>query len=217
MKIPRLFISSLILALTLLGSGTVLAQEKTGLKETEAIALYEKAIKGDAKALAELRGRAEKGEASAQRFLGMMYEYGKGVAKDEVEAVKWFRKAAEWFRKAADQGDADAQRVLGMMYEYGKGVAKDEVEAVKWFRKAAEWYRKAADQGDAAGQFNLGGMYAYGQGVAKDVVEAYKWWLLAGAQGFGLAKRGIPVIEGALTAAERAEGQKLAREWKPGK
>jgi TPR repeat protein len=34
-----------------------------------------------------------------------MYSDGKGVAKDEVQAVTWFRKAAE-------QGDADAQASL---------------------------------------------------------------------------------------------------------
>ena len=204
MKIPRLFVPSLILAVTLLGCGALLAQEKTPAAPTVSTGeLWLKAREGDAKALAELRGRAEKGDVEAQYFLGGMYGEGEGVTKDEVEAVKWFRKAA-------DQGLADAQFNLGAMYRTGRGVAKDVVEAVKW-------YRKAAHQGLANAQFNLGGMYATGQGVAKDVVEAYKWWLLAGAQGFGLAKRGIPVIEGALTAAERAEGQKLAREWKPGK
>jgi TPR repeat protein len=39
------------------------------------------------------------------------------VAKDSVEAVKWFRKAA-------DQGNADAQCRLGVMYSNGEGVAK---------------------------------------------------------------------------------------------
>ena len=167
MKTPRLFISSLVLAATLLGCGTKSAEEKAALKKTEA-ALYEKAIKGDAKALAELRGRAEK-------------------------------------------GDADAQFVLGTMYAAGLGVAKDEVEAVKW-------YRKAADQGHADAQFNLGLMYDDGTGVAKDEVEAYKWWLLAGAGGNKIAneiaKRNIGLIEKRLTPAQRAEGQKRAREFK---
>ena len=52
------------------------------------------------------------------------------MAKDEVEAVKWFRLAA-------DQGDVDGQFKLGWCYKEGIGVAKDEVEAVKWFRLAA--------------------------------------------------------------------------------
>ena len=77
-----------------------------------------------------------------------------------------------------------------------------------------KWYRKAADQGNAPAQVNLGLMYANGQGVAKDEVEAYKWWLLAGAQGDEFAKKKIPLIERDLTAAQRAEGKRLAREWK---
>ena len=94
MKIPRLFIFSLVLAATLLGCGTKSAEEKAAL-DVEAKAPQEEAIKGDAKALAELRGRAEKGEADAQFNLGFMYANGLGVTKDEVEAVKWYRKSAD--------------------------------------------------------------------------------------------------------------------------
>ena len=201
MKIPRLLISSLVLAATLLGCGALLAQEKTPAAPTVLTGtLWLKASEGDAKALAELRVRAEKGEASAQYNLGWMYANGQGVAKDEVEAVKWFRKAA-------DQGDAYGQYFLGLMYDNGRGVAKDDVEAVKW-------YRKAADQGYADAQSNLGGSYANGRGVAKDEVEAYKWWLLSGAQGDEFARKNIPLIEQNLTPSQRAEGQKLAREFK---
>ena len=107
----------------------------------------------------------------------------------------------------AEKGDAHAQSNLGVMYATGRGVAKDEVEAVKW-------YRKAADQGDAGPQVNLGGMYWFGNGVVKDELEAYKWFLLSGAQGNELAKKSIPLIERDLTAAQRAEGQKQAREFK---
>ena len=59
------------------------------------------------------------------------YDNGQGVAKDDAEAVKWYRKAAE-------QNDAWAQFNLGYCYANGQGVAKDKVEAVKWYRKAAE-------------------------------------------------------------------------------
>ena len=86
MKIPSLLLPSLILAATLLGCGTKSAEEKAAL-DVEAKAPQEEAEKRDAKALAELRGRAEKGEASAQFNLGKMYATGRGVAKDEVEAV----------------------------------------------------------------------------------------------------------------------------------
>ena len=53
------------------------------------------------------------------------------MAKDEAEAVKWFRKVAE-------QNVAGAQFSLGFCYAIGQGVTEDDAEAVKWFRKAAE-------------------------------------------------------------------------------
>jgi TPR repeat protein len=69
-----------------------------------------------------IRMAAEQGNASAQCELGDCYSIGKGVAKDEVEAVKWYLKAAE-------QGSIRAHSILGYCYANGKGVAKDEVEA----------------------------------------------------------------------------------------
>jgi hypothetical protein len=60
----------------------------------------------------------------------MCYEFGFGVAKDENEAVNWYRKAAE-------QGYFKAQEELGYDYDNGMGVAKDEVESYKWSSLAA--------------------------------------------------------------------------------
>ena len=48
-----------------------------------------------ATALRELRPLAEQGHAIAQYNLGVMYEFGHGVAQDYAEAVKWWRLAAE--------------------------------------------------------------------------------------------------------------------------
>src|ERR1035438_399048 len=124
----------------------------------------------DRKLLADVRAKAEKGDAQSQYELGSAFAKGSlGVAKDEAEAVKWYRKAAE-------QNHAQAQANLGICYAKGRGVAKGEAEAVKW-------YRKAADQNYAFAQNSLGGCYAKGEGVAKDYVEAYKWSLLAAGQG----------------------------------
>lgn len=117
----------------------------------------------------DLRAKAEKGDALAQFGLGHQYEYGEVVAKDPIEAVKWYRKAAE-------QGFAPAQWGLGYKYDMGEGVAKDLTEAT-------QWYRKAADQGFAEAQYALGVMYRNGEGVAKDAAEAVKWFLKAAEQG----------------------------------
>ena len=89
--------------------------------------------------------------------LGVMFEKGQSVAKDDPEAVKWFRKAAEL-------GYAKAQNNLGQKYERGQGVRQDFVEA-------ARWYRKAADQGFAGGETDLGQMYASGKGVERKMLR----------------------------------------------
>jgi len=60
-----------------------------------------------------LKALAEKGDAIAQYNLGVMYDEGKGVEKDEKEAVKWYRKAAE-------QGDDDAKAALKKLLEQKK-------------------------------------------------------------------------------------------------
>ena len=62
--------------------------------------------------------------------MGLMYQEGRGVAKNDEEAVKWYRKAAE-------QGCAKAQYNLGVRYANGEGVPKNDVEAYKWWLLAA--------------------------------------------------------------------------------
>jgi TPR repeat protein len=130
--------------------------------------------RGDyAKALTLLRPDADRGEPAAQTVLGDMYENGKGLAKNEAEAAKWYRRAAE-------QGYALAQALLGIMYEDGKGLPKSEAEAAKW-------YRRAAEQGDAFAQTHLGIKYERGEGLPKNEAEAAKWYRRAAEQGYALA------------------------------
>ncbi|CAI8798399.1 caspase family protein [Methylocaldum szegediense] len=74
--------------------------------------------------------KAQEGDATAQLYVGQIYEKGLGQAPD-------YRKAAEWYRKAAEQGNAQAQINLGHLYEKGAGVPKDSVTAARWYQKAA--------------------------------------------------------------------------------
>jgi hypothetical protein len=68
---------------------------------------------------------AERGNASAQAYLGFMFETGRGVPQNYTEAAMWYRRAAE-------QGDSLAQYSLGLLYDHGQGVPRDIVEANKW-------------------------------------------------------------------------------------
>jgi hypothetical protein len=148
-------------------------------------------------ALSELRPIAKQGDARAQNSIGLMYEYGRGVEKDEALAVSWYRKAAE-------QGDAAAQYALGFMYQSGLGVEKDEALAVSW-------YRKAAEQGNAAAQYALGFMYQSGLGVEKDEALAVSWWRKAAEQGDAAAQRALGVMYGEGLGVEKDEA--LAVSW----
>jgi hypothetical protein len=46
------------------------------------------------------------------------------------------------------------------------------------------------------------------------MIEAYKWFLLAVSHGDESAKENIDAILSLLHAEERAEGQRLAQEWR---
>ena len=182
----------------------------------------------------ELEALAEKGDASAQAKLGVIYSDGDGVAKDDKEAAKWYRKAAEqgdaaaqfllgaaysdgkgvpkddqkaltWYLKAANQGKTQAQFLLGAMYSEGEGVPKNNQEAVKWFRKVAL-------KGNVTAQFFLGIKYFKGEGVPKDIVNAYVWWKIAAINGNADARINTLFFARKMTAEQIAQAQKLAKE-----
>jgi TPR repeat protein len=151
--------------------------------------------------IAELRARAEQGDAEAQYNIGVMYSDGRGVPQDETQATAWFRKAAE-------QGHTDAQFCLGVMYENGLGVPRDNAQAVVW-------YCRAAEHGDADALFELGVMYAFGQGVPQNFVEAFMWMHLATCRATGREDKkrymhGRTAVANWLTRAQMTEARKLA-------
>lgn len=124
---------------------------------------------GDFKAaLDQLRPLAAKNDRDAQFLLGMLYDAGKGVARDPAAA-------ASWYRKAAKQDHLLAQAHLGAMLYSGQGVKQDYAEAARWFKAPA-------DSGNDQAQFYLGWMYAQGTGVKKDDSKAIRWLSKAAAQ-----------------------------------
>ena len=74
----------------------------------------------------ETISEAQKGNADAQAFLGVMYFIGPEMGETGIE--KDLGKAATWFEKSAEQGNSKAQAYLGQMYLKGDGVAKDEAK-----------------------------------------------------------------------------------------
>jgi uncharacterized protein YdaT len=170
-----------------------------------------------AEALPLLTTAALDGNAIAQRFLGWMYERGKGLPQSDTRAF-------EWYQKAADCGDAKAQCNLGTMYHTGKGVLASDVKAVEWYQKAAaqgqataqynlgfmydagrgvpqgdtkaaEWYQKAAEQGNADAQCNLGNMYEFGRGIPENKLKALEWYRKSASQGNATALINLERLE----------------------
>ncbi|MCD7734232.1 MAG: hypothetical protein LUH48_03705, partial [Clostridiales bacterium] len=146
------------------------------------------------KAFPLLRGAAEQGNAKAQFYLGVCYDFGRGVKEDKA-------KAAEWYEKAALQGHANAQFNLGICYKNGEGVTEDKAKAVQWFEKAAR-------QGNAKAQCNLGNCYDFGKGVEKDKAKAVYWYEKAADQGYARAQYCLGACyedgEGVLQNIEKA-------------
>lgn len=188
------------------------------------------------RAFEQAKNLALKGHPRSMNMLGLCYEYGKGVSKDEVEANKWYLKAAEageamamtnlginyatgigttqdaseavrWFRQAADAGDARGMWNLGLAYSMGAGFPKDEIEAAKW-------YRRAAELGNVFAMNSLGVVCEHGLGVTKDPAEAVNWYRKAATEGneVGMNNLGHCYEDGVGVQADRAEAIKWYRQ-----
>jgi hypothetical protein len=120
-------------------------------------------------AFASFQKAAQIGNPSGQLHLGVMYEFGQGVAVNYAEAFRLYTKSA-------NAGNSGAQKTLGLLYEEGKGTSENWAEALKW-------YQKSADQHNADGEFALGRMYEFGMAVPQNRATAIAWFQKAGAQG----------------------------------
>lgn len=122
--------------------------------------------------------------------IGVNFESGTVVPKDD-------RLAVEWYTKSAEQGNVSAQFNLGGMYSNGRGVPKDD-------RLATEWYRKAAAQGDEMALNNLGVRYNKGIGVLKNTLAAYALYNIAAAAGNDTAVRNRSRLEPEMNPSYQA-------------
>jgi TPR repeat protein len=133
----------------------------------EGLAAYQAGDYALARSVFEPLAQAQ--DAQAQAMLGLIYQNGFGVTRNDEQAFKWYRSAAE-------RGNDTAQYNLGTLYETGQGVKRNINEAIKW-------YRLAADQGHAVAQYNLGLIYLNNQEIKKNPSLALVWLLKAASQG----------------------------------
>ena len=62
-------------------------------------------------------------------LIGLGHQYGKGVPRDDLQAV-------EWFKRSADLGNHVAMCHLGDCYRDGTGVESDHDLAIVWYQNA---------------------------------------------------------------------------------
>jgi uncharacterized protein len=160
-----------------------------------------------AQAIEWIRKAAAQSYAPAEFHIGQLYDFGFGVAPDDIVALGWYRKAA-------DHGNAAAQRVVGDFYRKGRGgLAVDDAEALRW-------YLRGAEGDDLQAQYQAGQMFFNGTGTARDYVSAYVWFELAAAQTplvdnqkAILELRNIATVR--MTPEQVAEAMRRVAAWKP--
>jgi hypothetical protein len=141
---------------------------------------------------------AERGDATAQVFLGVCLMYGNVGIGRLVRPD--YQAAIDLFRKAAAQSNSVALFHLGQCADHGRGVTKDVNAALDFFRQSAElgnvgamhrlagyfasgtampddleavhWTRRAVERGSKEAMLMLAQRYLAGRGVPKDPVMA---------------------------------------------
>jgi len=71
------------------------------------------------------------GDPEAQYYLGRLYLFGTGTAKDGVQA-------ARWLRLAATKGQRNAQALLGSMLFKGQGISRQAAMGLFWLTLAKD-------------------------------------------------------------------------------
>jgi TPR repeat protein len=168
------------------------------------------------------------GDAEAQYQIGIVFNGGIGLDKNEDEAIYWFKKSADgnyyksfWrvgfyyrmkenfnlafilYEKGAERGCCYAQCSLGYFYSNGLGTAVN-------FEKAVYWFQKSVEAGNAVAMNNLGMMYEFGQYLEKNIIKAYELYLKSAMLNNDTAMLNLSIV---LTDGEIPEDKHTAREW----
>jgi TPR repeat protein len=144
------------------------------------------------------RRAALAGSPLAMNEMGVRYQRGTGLPKDEVAAVGWFALAAQYGLPAALVN-------LGFCYETGKGAVRD-------YDLAGRNYALGAKQNFGMAEFRLGMLLEQGLGAAANPAHAQVLYTRAAAHGIEDAKKKSAELKAKLTPAQIEEADKLLKE-----
>ena len=149
-----------------------------------------------ARAVAEWKGPAAKGDADALFNLAQAYRLGRGVSEDLKQAETLYaRAAAKGHIKAADN--------------YGLLLFQDGRR-----EQAMPYVTAAAERGDPRAQYLLGIAHFNGDLVPKDWVRAYALLTLANGAGLPQAGPAIKQMDDFVPLAQRQQAQVLAAQMR---
>lgn len=161
-------------------------------------AALKKAEAGDA---APLTAMADRGDANAQYYAGLMFIFGRGsIPKDPAKGCAYEQKASA--------SRADAMHLVGVCHQNGGAGAPDKAKAEAAYTQAAAMgypkskcalgqmlmadpqtadrglglCKEAANAGDGDAQVTVGDAYFNGAGAKRDHAEARKWYEMAAKQ-----------------------------------
>jgi TPR repeat protein len=187
---------------------------------------------------------AESGFPPAMVSLGKLYQQGTGVPEDYSRAMSLYAGAARsgyavanflqyWLARSGQLGEAAQRTAVGHLEAGAKVGGLDSLawlclnELPKGGPAVRALHCERVANSDHAlaprAQNQLAMMYAFGDGVPKDFVLAYNWSNLAAARldpdkeikDAASAANLRDRLSEVITPTERAEAQRMAREWKP--
>lgn len=129
------------------------------------------------------RYAAEKGQIGATWKLARMYAAGDGVARDDLEAFRFFSEIAETDVEPGSRDESYVSDALVALGGYlktgipGTPVQADPVAAQEYYMRAAANYR------NPSAQFEMGNIFLKGDGVKASVRQAGRWFQLAAEKG----------------------------------
>jgi TPR repeat protein len=128
--------------------------------------------------------KAEAGDSEAQYLLGYNYLWGRGVAKNEQESIRWFILSANkghpksmnslgafFLKNKIDSPETDAE-IAKATPEISFSKAKKDLNQPHHLQMALFWFMQAADAGNPRAKTNIGSMYWNGIGLEQNLTEA---------------------------------------------
>lgn len=132
-----------------------------GVIDEEKAALWKERIANKV-FVANMRSKAESGDANAMNKMGVFYESGTRIKKNMAEAFKWYNRAA-------DAGHFSGMGSLGMMHILGNGTDRNIPEGLALLCVAAQG-------GSCYAAHYLGKFYYYGEhGLIRNERRARYW------------------------------------------